>query len=147
MATTFLMACAKENAAPSTLVFGHFYGECSGERCIEIYQLNTRARTLAEDTQDQYPSATTPYQGQFVARPTTDYTQVSDLPNLIPTQLLAESGHVIGQPDAGDWGGYYLELNDQGTRRFWLIDTQKRNIPAYLHPLVDTLQSRIARLQ
>ncbi|GGG31426.1 hypothetical protein [Hymenobacter glacieicola] len=147
MAATSLTACTKDEVAPDTLVFGQFYGECAGERCIEIYQLTPRARTLAEDTQDKYPSFTSPYQGQFVARSATDYAKVSDLPDLIPAKLLAESAHVIGQPDAGDWGGYYVELNDHGTRRFWLIDTQKQNIPAYLHPLVDTLQSRIAQLQ
>lgn len=150
VATTLLTACNKdEDATPNseTIVFGHFYGYCLGEQCIEIFRLDLKAQTLAEDTTDKYPSSSSPYEGKYVARSADAYAQVSDLPDLIPAQLLAETEHVIGQPDAGDWGGYYLEINERGTRRYWLIDTQKRNLPAYLHPLVDALQERIQRLQ
>ncbi|MBX0290927.1 hypothetical protein K3G63_10780 [Hymenobacter sp. HSC-4F20] len=149
VATTLLTACSQDDdpaPKPDTVVFGHFYGYCLGEQCIEIFRLDARAHTLAEDTTDTYPSTSSAYEGKYAPRSADAYAQVSDLPALIPAQLLSETQRVIGQPDAGDWGGYYLEINEQGTRRFWLIDTQKRNIPAYLHPLLDALQERIQRL-
>ena len=34
------------------LVFGHFYGECIGEECVEIFKLTTNK--LYEDTNDNY---------------------------------------------------------------------------------------------
>lgn len=142
-------SCEKEAVGTTQtdeLVFGQFYGECGGERCIEIYRLNTTAGTLEEDTTDRYPSLTQPYSGQYVPRAASYYAQVNDLPQQIPAQLLQLPNGTIGAPDAGDAGGYYLSFSDQGTLRFWLIDTQKSNIPTALHPLVDTLRTRIQRL-
>ncbi|QNH63099.1 hypothetical protein [Hymenobacter sediminicola] len=130
----------------SELVFGQFYGFCAGERCIEIYRLNTDAGTLEEDTADRYPHLAQAYTGQYIPLAASYYAQVRDLPQLIPAQLLQQPDGTIGTPDAADGGGYYVSLFDNGTRRFWLIDTQKNNIPDALHPLVDTLRVRIQRL-
>ncbi|TGE22150.1 hypothetical protein E5K00_18045 [Hymenobacter aquaticus] len=102
---------------------------------------------LQEDTQDTYPSSSAPYSGTFVARSPADYTLVKDLIQQVPADLLREKSTVIGSPDAGDWGGYYVEVTQAGQRRFWLIDTQKRNLPAYLHAFVDTLEVRLDKLQ
>ncbi|TGD79076.1 hypothetical protein [Hymenobacter wooponensis] len=142
--------CSDENPkvepSPEELIFGQFYGECSGERCIEIYKLDAQKQELSEDVKDIYPTVNTPYVGEYVALSTSFYRHAEDLGQSVPAQLLREPNGAIGQPDAGDWGGYYLEVNKNGKRGFWLIDTQKRNLPAYLHPLVDTLRSRIDKL-
>ncbi|TGE10229.1 hypothetical protein [Hymenobacter fodinae] len=153
---TFVLAgfCASSCAEDDTpaepradeLIFGQFYGECSGERCIEIYKFDARKQELAEDVKDLYPTAGTPYEGEYTLLASSFYRHAEDLVQYIPAQLLREANGPIGQPDAGDWGGYYLEVNKNGKRGFWLIDTQKRNLPAYLHPLVDTLQARIDKL-
>ncbi len=56
---TTLNACNKKCSSNQTtanleyLIFGHFYGECIGEKCVEIYKLNKTQ--LLEDTQDVYP--------------------------------------------------------------------------------------------
>ncbi|QJX45931.1 hypothetical protein HMJ29_02845 [Hymenobacter taeanensis] len=143
-------SCSPENPpvepAADELVFGQFYGECSGERCIDIYKLDTRHQELLEDTKDAYPTTTAPYEGAFVPLATSFYRRAEDLGQYVPAQLLREPNGPIGQPDAGDWGGYYLEVNKKGKRSFWLLDTQKRNLPAYLHPLADTLRARIDQL-
>ncbi|SHK39330.1 hypothetical protein [Hymenobacter psychrotolerans] len=150
LAASLTTACKKDADSTSPingeLVFGQFYGFCEGERCIDIYRLNTAAGTVEEDTTDRYPSLNQPYTGQYVPLQASHYAQVRDLPQLIPAQLLQLPNGTIGAPDATDAGGYYLSLPDAETPRFWLIDTQKRNIPADLHPLVDTLRARIQRL-
>jgi hypothetical protein len=145
-----LTACHKENATPdddNILVFGSFYGECSGQNCIQIFRLDLTQQTLAKDVADRYPTSAAPYQGQYVPRSATNFQRVQGLLRQVPAQLLNEPAHVIGQPDAGDWGGYYVEVRQAGTRRFWLIDTQKRNIPTYLHAFTDSLQANIRALR
>jgi hypothetical protein len=142
--------CSKENPSvepdSNELIFGQFYGECSGERCIEIYKLDARKQELSEDVKDSYPTIAAPYEGEYVPLSADFIRHAEDLGQYVPAQLLREANGAIGQPDAGDWGGYYLEVNKNGKRGFWLIDTQKRNLPAYLHPLVDTLRARIDKL-
>lgn len=39
--------------------------------------------------------------------------------------LLKEKKTVIGQPDAGDWGGIYVEYNANGLRKLWLLDKKR----------------------
>lgn len=143
-------SCSEDNvsAEPTAdeLIFGQFYGECSGERCIEIYKFDAHKQELAEDVKDLYLTPNAPYDGEYILLPTNFFRHAEDLSQYVPAQLLREPNGAIGQPDAGDWGGYYLEVNKNGKRSFWLIDTQKRNLPAYLHPLVDTLRTRIDKL-
>ncbi|PJJ54975.1 hypothetical protein [Hymenobacter chitinivorans] len=153
LTTIGLSACDKEQVESSAefdqtpILFGSFYGECQGESCIEIYKLDTQAQTLQEDTKDAYPRSDAPYDGTFAARSLAEYTLVKDLVSQIPAELLREKGPVIGSPDAGDWGGYYVEVQQAGQRRFWLIDTQKRNLPVYLHAFTDTLKVRLSKLR
>ncbi len=128
-------------------MFGHFYGECFGERCVEMYKLIPGEGQLQEDLRDAYPDHTAWYEGAFVPLSDSLYQQVKDLPASIPAQLYQERDRVIGQPDAGDWGGYYLEVNQNGKRQFWLIDKPKANLPAYLHAFVDALEGSIQKLK
>jgi len=51
------ISCHKDDIKPKSkdyLVFGRFYGECAGEKCVEIYKLDQDQ--LQEDTKDIYPS-------------------------------------------------------------------------------------------
>ena len=45
------------------IVFGHFYGYCVGEGCIEMYKIEDSR--VYEDTKDQYPGRDDFYQGHF----------------------------------------------------------------------------------
>ncbi len=147
MSTT---ACKKDscNCLPSSdtdyLVFGHFYGECIGEQCIEIFKLTDEA--LFEDTQDKYPSSQSAYEGTFEALPEATFNEVSDLINQVPEALLNEPNGVIGMPDAGDWGGYYIEVQRDGVVQFWLIDTMEDNIPAFLHDFNEQVRTAITAI-
>ncbi|MCB2378033.1 hypothetical protein LGH70_10600 [Hymenobacter sp. BT635] len=148
-----ISACSKENVNTSpdfdkdTILFGSFFGECEGESCVDIYRLDTKNQTLAEDTQDQYPNGDTPYNGTYVARSQADYTLVKDLIQQVPAELVNERNPVIGMPDYTDAGGYYIEVTQAGKRRYWLIDTQKNNLPSYLRAFADTLDIRLGKLR
>ncbi|NVO83258.1 hypothetical protein [Hymenobacter terrestris] len=146
-----LSACKKnENMIISdenqTLVFGSFFGECEGEKCVEIYLVDSQMERLAENTTDAYPRSNVPLNGSFTELSAAQYEQVKDLPALFPAELLTEQTNVIGAPDAADQGGYYVEVTRRGVRRHWLIDTDKKGIPTYLHPFVDSLSVRLKRL-
>ena len=45
------------------IVFGHFYGECVGEQCVEIFKLTKDQ--LSEDSNDTYPGSDHGYSGNF----------------------------------------------------------------------------------
>ena len=62
-----ISSCKKDNLILSTsdyLIFGHFYGECSGEKYIEIFRLEQNQ--LFEDTKDIYPNSTSFYNGNCI---------------------------------------------------------------------------------
>jgi hypothetical protein len=141
-------SCDKsENPAPVAkdyLVFGHYYGMCYGDNCVEIFKIEKSS--LSEDTLDKYPFFCCPYSGVFIPRDHQKYEMVKHLNGLIPAQLLLDTNKVIGTPDAFDQGGLYLEVKIGNTTRFWYIDMAKSNLPPYLHPLVDSLNSCIQKL-
>lgn len=130
----------------SYLVFGRFYGLCVGESCIEFFKIENDQ--LFEDTLDYYPTQNDlPHNTSYVRLSDEAYERVKHLPKLIPDELFFEDSEVIGQPDAGDWGGFYLETDQSGTIEIWLIDKNKNNIPEYLHAFVDSLDHAIETLQ
>ena len=148
---SFVIGCEKpqpvdpEAQGPS-FIFGHFFGMCIGEQCVEIFKLENGQ--LYEDTNDNYPGDQGPYQANFQPLPDSLYQLVKNLPDQLPTQLYAETDTVLGIPDAGDWGGIYLELTDEnGDRRFWLIDNKTDNLPAYLQGYKQQINDAIDALQ
>ncbi len=136
------------------LIFGWFYGECLGETCIEIYQVSNES--LLEDENDNYPSWDEFYNADFypisinpqIIVPTLEPEPFLELVKDFPTDLFNVSETVIGMPDAGDWGGLYIELQleENGYRQFWLIDQMQDNVPEYLHDYINKVNSKIAIL-
>lgn len=139
---TFACTNNDDDQLKATLVFGHFYGECVGEGCVEIFRLNDQL--LFEDVRDQYPAYTTPYEGDFSLSQSQYFQGVNDLWDIVPERLYDESDTIIGQPDAGDWGGIYLAVTKGTVDRYWLIDQKKSNVPDYLHELIDSVNAKIA---
>jgi len=131
----------KEIAEKDYLIFGHFYGECMGEECIEIFHLTDEQ--LSEDQKDLYPDQTSFYNGDFTALSSEKFDLVKDLIDLFPEKLLLETDKVLGHPDAGDWGGLYIEYNFDGKQQFWLLDQKKSNIDEYLWDFVDAVNEKI----
>ena len=140
-----LTSCNKEDEIKLSdgdyLVFGHFYGECMGEACVEIFKLEDSR--LLEDSKDVYPGQSNFYEGDYYELSKENYEQVKDIIDFFPENLLNENDLVIGQPDAGDWGGLYIEYNYKGVRKFWLLDQMKSNVPNYLHEFIDEVNEKI----
>jgi len=126
------------------MVFGHFYGECGGEGCIEIYKIEDRQ--LFEDTLDIYPNSEQALSGAYVLLSEAKYELVKDLVKEFPDALYTESDIVIGMPDAGDWGGAYVEIsykNDPDHSGFWLLDQMESNMPQVYNDFVDRINEKI----
>jgi len=147
--TIFLLtSCKKDSVELSKsdyITFGHFYGECGGEGCIEIFRLEQDK--LFEDTKDQYPKSNKFYDGNYVQLTQQKFNDTKDLTNSFPIDLLNESSTVIGQPDAGDWGGLYVEYNFNGVRKSWLLDQKKSHVPTKYHNFIDKINEKIKQLQ
>jgi hypothetical protein len=147
--TTFVVtACKKSTVELSSsdyIIFGHFYGQCIGEKCIEIFRLEKDK--LFEDTNDQYPNSKNFYVCNYVQLSQQKFIDTKDLINSFPTDLLSETNNIIGQPDAGDWGGLYVEYNFNGIRKFWLLDQMKSNVPTKYHNFIDNINEKIKQLQ
>lgn len=142
-----LTSCEYENLEKQVsdsdyVLFGHFYGFCMGEKCIEIFKLNNTA--LYEDTNDIYPGQNKPYEGAFQQLDHNLFEKVKDLKAKVPQELLATDSGVIGQPDAGDWGGLYFEISINGRKQYWLIDKMKTNLPEYLKPFAADIENAIS---
>lgn len=144
------LACERECDCVGTgefeyMVFGHFYGECGGEGCVEIYKINNEM--LYEDSTDVYPNGVTPYVGEFFALSDEKYQLVKDLLMEFPEDLYGEQNHVIGMPDAGDWGGVYVEVkmkDNPSLSGFWLLDQMESNMPQVYNEFVDKINEKIA---
>jgi len=148
----FFSSCKKEpikNSNPNFesgyLVFGHFYGLCGGEKCIEIYRLENNQ--LFEDTADKYPITGTLYNGNFVLLSQQKYNLSKDLINYFPPELLAETKNTIGQPDEADGGGIYIEIKVNGVKKFYIIDQVKNNVPAIYHGFIEKINEKIELIQ
>ncbi|MBK8954314.1 MAG: hypothetical protein IPM34_02000 [Saprospiraceae bacterium] len=146
--TLLCVSCRKdctETENTDYFIFGHFYGECEGEGCIEIYRVDNK--NLYEDIKDEYPSSNQYYEGIYIQLSDQNFLETKDLINSFPQDLLNELKNVVGQPDAGDWGGLYFEYNFNGIRKFWLIDQMKRNIPSKYHDFVDKINEKIKNMK
>lgn len=139
-----LISCTSDEATglPSDetnfLVFGHFFGECIGEGCVETFLLTDTA--LFEDTEDDY-------NGQILDFTELDaslFEQVRDLTASFPDQLLDEQETIFGCPDCTDGGGLFIQYSENGTIRSWRIDLIKNNVPSYLHDFMDAVTDKIS---
>ncbi len=144
-----LLSCEKDKPTPNGsestedyLIFGHFYGFCVGEQCVQTYQLTTTK--LYEDTSDIYYNPEHDY--HFVERSSEDFALASHLLASFPADLLDEEPEVIGCPDCADQGGLLLVYEINGIKRSWRIDNDRQNVPAVLHPYLTSVDSVLALL-
>jgi hypothetical protein len=120
------------------LIFGHFYGMCVGESCVETFMLTDTS--LLEDTKDDY----TGKEFNFKKLSKSKFERVKDLPDFIPNQLLNEKDSIFGCPDCADAGGLFVRYSDNGNVKSWRIDQVKANVPEYLHSFMDKVNEKIA---
>jgi hypothetical protein len=130
-------------------IFGHFYGECGGEGCVEMYKLEDGR--LYEDDLDDYPNYTTPIEAHWNELPNEKYEVVKDIEDQFPDALYHETENVLGIPDGGDWGGIYVEVKYSGSQAsksgFWLLDKNESNMEQVYNDFVDKIEVKIALIQ
>jgi len=141
-AVVLLIACTKSDNnmtinEQNFLVFGHFYGFCGGESCVETFKLTDEK--LFEDTIDDYMGQNL----EFEELESGLFLQVNDLPDFFPNQLLNESETVFGCPDCADGGGLFVQYSKNGNTKSWRIDQDYNNIPSYLHEFVYKVNEKI----
>lgn len=148
-----ITSCHKEeDTIPDTpdtqadyFMFGRYYGECLGSECVQIFLLQDGK--LYEDTIDQYPGVgTLPYSGEYVLLSDTLYDSVADLPAFVPEELYTDTVNVFGCPDCHDQGGFLIQLQQDDTVKFFVIDTDTSAIPSYLYDIIEMLQEKISAL-
>ena len=137
----FLFSCNNDDGVnivgQDFLIFGHYYGMCSGEACVETFKLTDKE--LFEDTLDDY-------HGQkldFVPLGNEKFEQVKDLLDFFPNQLLYQKKAVFGCPDCADGGGLFIQYSKNGVIKSWRIDQTKKNVPDYLHRFMDKVNEKI----
>ena len=137
-----LLGCSSEdNTALNNedyLIFGHFYGFCIGENCIEIFKLTNN--TLYEDSNDNYGISPL----NFEPLDNSKFKLAEDLMLYFPEKLLTENEAIIGCPDCADGGGLYIEYSKNGIIKHWKIDQMKMNVPTYLHAFMDKVNEKIS---
>lgn len=123
------------------VIFGQFFRFCIGEKCIEVYKLTDNG--LYEDIQDQYLNKPgLDYKG-FAKLNDSLRQKVNGFPSSIPIELYSFPDSTFGMPDAGDWGGYYLEVSRSGKKSVWYIDKMQSNLPEFLKPLATAIESNV----
>ena len=143
ISTCVLVGCTNSDDIALTdddyLIFGHYYGECGGEGCIETFKLTSN--TLYEDTLDNY-SGSGPF--NFVMLDANTFDQVKDLMNYFPSRLRTENNDIFGCPDCADGGGLFVAYANDGELMSWRIDQSKQNVPSYLHVFMDKINEKIS---
>ena len=138
----FFSCSDEEMADPAEyLIFGHFYGFCLGDQCIQIYKLESNR--LFIDTNQDYPKHNEFYDASFQELENNYYEPVKDLLDYFPTRILSESDTVFGCPDCADGGGLYIEYKTKDIRRYWIIDQDNRQVPVYLHEFIEQVNNKI----
>ena len=119
------------------LIFGHYYGKCKGENCVETFKLTDKG--LFEDTIDDRNGQNM----KFIQLENEKFLQVKDLVDFFPSQLLNEKKTIIGCPDCADGGGLFIQYSENGNVKSWRIDQEKDNVPRYLHIFIDKVNEKI----
>ena len=143
MTIGILFACNKDDDSEinineqNFLIFGHFYGECFGEGCVETFKLTDKS--LSEDTIDDYNGQNM----EFVELENETFEQVKNIMDFFPNQLLNQNETVFGCPDCADGGGLFIQYSENGNKKSWRIDQVKDNVPTYLHNFIDKVNEKI----
>mgnify|MGYP000353067953 CR=1 FL=1 len=141
LAILFISSCNKDNEIELNqtdfLIFGHFYGECIGEECVETFKLTNKK--LFEDSNDNYSGTGF----NFIELGNDQFEQVNDLTDYFPNQLLCSTENNFGCPDCADHGGLFIQYSENGNVQSWRIDQSQSSVPDYLHEFMDQVKEKI----
>jgi|ETNmetMinimDraft_8_1059916.scaffolds.fasta_scaffold39164_2 hypothetical protein len=138
---TFIFSCNKDSEIElnqtNFLIFGHFYGECNGEECIETFKLTNKK--LYEDSNDNYSGT----YFNFIELGNNTFDQVKDLIDYFPCELLSDNKNIFGCPDCYDQGGLFIQYSENDSIKSWIIDQSQSSVPEYLHEFMDMVNEKI----
>lgn len=134
---------AKADSRNATLVFGRYYGKCEGDYCVKIFKLKNKQ--LKEAVKSSRPAFGEFYEGVFSMIKVSDKINITELFSDFPSMLLRskETHSIIGLPDAGDWGGIYLEYKDEKLHKQWFLDLNANNLPKELVNYTSLINEKI----
>lgn len=142
---TAFFACKEDKSSEPEidyLIFGHFYGYCMGEHCVETYKLTSEK--LYEDTLDRY------FHDEFSFQELTDreYNVALGLglPSDIPEEIRELEEGIIGCPDCADQGGIFIRISRNGTVRSWRFDNDLTNVPEFMVEYLERIKIAIDQI-
>lgn len=136
-----LSSCIKEGISleyNDYLVFGHFYGMCVGDQCVQTYKLTDNA--LYKDFRDRFNDP----EPDFRPLGTDKFQLVKNLREEVPRNLLNSEKERFGCPDCADQGGIRITIANIGNVKSWTIDQRKADVPEYLYDFIDKINESIA---
>jgi len=138
------ISCKKDSAElilnpDDYLIFGTFYGECTGN-CVKLFKIQNNK--LFEDDTDGLTLEEIPFKDK--ALETAKFEIAKDLIPSFPNDLLASEKRTYGCPDCADQGGVYIALKEGNLENVWSIDMsdeeQSEAIIEYKNRILEVLQ-------
>ncbi len=140
-----LFSCKDNSVKTETsdkYIFGFFAGYVATNIYSHIYKFENN--TLYEDTNHDYATYFKEYDANWKKMPDSMKVHLNNTIWEIPQQLYNEKDTVFGMPDAYDQGGFYLQvIKKDGTSRYWLFDSNTKDIPQYMVSYIENLRSII----
>ena len=125
-----------------SFVFGRYFGYCAGD-CYDVFVLT--GSSLYHSEEEGYPTQGTPWTLPRLSSLNNDQKNIAtELRSLVPQSLLGKKENVIGCVDCSDFGAVYIELNQNGAKRFWYIDNmtqdpELKNFVITVHKKIDLI--------
>lgn len=142
--TVIVLSCnSGDSIDRDYLIFGKYAGFCL-ENCTHIFKIEDQS--LFADTLQEYPGVNHPYEGSYMPLTQFQYEKSKILLDAIPDQIFSLDDTVIGQPDAVDQGGYYIEIKTANVHRYWLIDTDLSRAPEFMHDFLNLVNDRVTTM-
>ena len=123
------------------LVFGHYYGKCIGEQCVETFKLTESQ--LFEDSRDDFTGDSFTFN---ILLSEEKFRQVKDIKDLFPKALLQSVDTTFGCPNCADQGGLLVRVSEKGKLRTWRMDMDKAQLPDYLRVFAEEVRKKIEML-
>jgi hypothetical protein len=142
IAILFVAACNNDDGGMEDyLIFGHHFGFCAGEECLEYFRVT--GTELVEYEDNCTPGILSSCIPDSKKLSDAKFTFAQNLIANFPDSLFSETATTIGCPDCADQGGLYLEIKQGDVIRFWDLDNDNSSLPTYLRAYADEVRAAI----
>ncbi|MEH0156018.1 hypothetical protein V6R21_17860 [Limibacter armeniacum] len=128
---------SKTTLKDEQLVFGLYYGECLGN-CTHLYLIDNEM-LYQDDSVTYIIPEQVPFKPE--ALPSESYEMAKILLAEFPSALLNETDSIFGCPDCADQGGIFIRYSYGDKTRTFRIDTNDNDLPEYLIPYSNKVES------